>query len=653
MHYVAFRLDVSDGRIVGRAFCGPVGNTGDNDMSCIQGTVIDSFAIGTGPMPADNRAPVAALALRSTAGAGEDVVTADASASADPDGDALSYRFDFGDGTSVGPQSAAIVTHAYAPGTWSARVIVSDGRGGADTASAQVSVAGNLARNPSFEVSTTGWNANGTGAALARVAGGRQDGFCAELTGAATTASFGLNDSPNCVAATTSGARYRFAAWVRSASHRGSATIKVREYLAGVQQGPTWYSPPVDLSPEWQPLTLEVTAATTGGTLDLQVIDRPIVAGEVFQVDDVAALFVPTEPPANQPPVAALAMSEVFGVAPLAVSADASGSSDPEGGPLTYTFDFGDGGTAGPQAAGSAAHVYAAGAWTARVIVTDAQGAADTASVAVTAAPNLVRNPSFVSALTGWNANGSGAPTIARVPGGFDGGFCAEARAGASLAPFGINDAPNWVSPHGGAGARHRFSAWVRSASHAGRAWIRVREYLNGVQVGATLTSPMVALSPQWQQVSIEVVATVAGGTLDMQVVETPLQPGEAFQIDAVAAYLVPASGASAAVAEPFAARPVTFDAVRTFGARLHPNPPGTHATLELSTTRPGPARVHLFDTQGRVVRTLLDQAWLPAGRHPLRFEVRGPGLRLSPGMYFYRVLAGEGRLTGKFTVLE
>ncbi len=44
----------------------------------------------------------------------------------------------------------------------------------------------------------------------------------------------------------------------------------------------------------------------------------------------------------NQPPVAVASADFLSGVAPFNVNFDASGSFDPEGGPLTYGWDFGD-----------------------------------------------------------------------------------------------------------------------------------------------------------------------------------------------------------------------------------------------------------------------------------------------------------------------
>ena len=57
----------------------------------------------------------------------------------------------------------------------------------------------------------------------------------------------------------------------------------------------------------------------------------------------------------NKPPVAAMVITPASGDAPLAITANASTSSDPDGTIDSYTWDFGDGATAtGVQAA----HTY-------------------------------------------------------------------------------------------------------------------------------------------------------------------------------------------------------------------------------------------------------------------------------------------------------
>lgn len=90
--------------------------------------------------------------------------------------------------------------------------------------------------------------------------------------------------------------------------------------------------------------------------------------------------FVPVQ--GNRAPVASATADPVAGLAPLDVGFDASGSTDPDGDPLTYVWDFGDG---SPTATGATPrHVYSAnGTYTATVTVRDPAGASATASAIV------------------------------------------------------------------------------------------------------------------------------------------------------------------------------------------------------------------------------------------------------------------------------
>ena len=94
----------------------------------------------------------------------------------------------------------------------------------------------------------------------------------------------------------------------------------------------------------------------------------------------------------------------------------------------------------------------------------------------------------------------------------------------ASTAIFGVNDSPNWIGNVPAAGTRYRLNGWVRSASAGGSSRLHLREYLNGVRVGASgYFSNSVKLSPSWTLLYEDYVAQSTGSTLDLQVEDVPL----------------------------------------------------------------------------------------------------------------------------------
>ncbi len=86
--------------------------------------------------------PSVVLALTRSSGVVPVTVTADASASTDMDGTPIaSYRFDFGDGTVVGPQPGPTASHTYASaGRYTVTVVVTDTAGLSSRATASASV---------------------------------------------------------------------------------------------------------------------------------------------------------------------------------------------------------------------------------------------------------------------------------------------------------------------------------------------------------------------------------------------------------------------------------------------------------------------------------------------------------------------------------
>ena len=76
----------------------------------------------------------------------------DASASSDSDGHVVSYAWSFGDGT-TGTTSDPVVTHSYAPGTYTATLIVSDNAGAISAATSVQIIAVNIPPVATFEFS--------------------------------------------------------------------------------------------------------------------------------------------------------------------------------------------------------------------------------------------------------------------------------------------------------------------------------------------------------------------------------------------------------------------------------------------------------------------------------------------------------------------
>ncbi|MEQ1832113.1 MAG: PKD domain-containing protein [Candidatus Eisenbacteria bacterium] len=245
-----------------------------------------------------NLAPLASFSITPRTGNAPLGTTLDATGSVDPDGTILSYRFDFGDGTSAGPQGSPLTTHLYGTGQWTALVTVTDAFGAVSTVALPVTVAAalpsaNLVGNPSFESNALGWSAYSS-STYTRVAGGFDGNSSVQVTSPGTMSSFGINDSPNWVGnAGPAGTRYRFSAWVRSVSSLGSAKLQIREYLGNTKIGSTLLSAPVPLSPVWQLVTVDHITQAAGTTLDFQVYDQPVVTGEVFLVDNVSICVVP------------------------------------------------------------------------------------------------------------------------------------------------------------------------------------------------------------------------------------------------------------------------------------------------------------------------------------------------------------------------
>ena len=110
----------------------------------------------------------------------------------------------------------------------------------------------------------------------------------------------------------------------------------------------------------------------------------------------------------NQAPNASFTASPSSGTAPLAVTFNASSSSDADGSIASYTWLFGDGATA---AGVTAHHTYtSAGTYTARLTVQDDDGATGTLAVQITVSSVPVPQDLYVDASAGSDSTGVGSP---------------------------------------------------------------------------------------------------------------------------------------------------------------------------------------------------------------------------------------------------
>ena len=100
-----------------------------------------------------------------------------------------------------------------------------------------------------------------------------------------------------------------------------------------------------------------------------------------------------------------------------------------------------------------------------------------------------------------------------------------------------------------------------------------------------------------------------------------------------------------------------TFDVVNNgnfTAATVSPNPLNPQATLTYTTTRVGAVRIQMFDIQGRLVKRIVDDPAIMPGTHEATIDGRGMhGEKLSSGVYYIRGVSSEGEFKQLITILK
>ena len=307
----------------------------------------------------DNTPPVAALTATPNSGTEPLSVTFDASDSTDADGDDLTYSIEYGDGTSG---TGATSIHVYDEGEYTATVTVNDGNGGTDTASVNISVDEEIIVTPPGGDCTFGAPLNtslasintyfenvhvlGTGGPNMDVVNKFTVNWDLQNNGLYQF-SFNMNASP-------------------------------------------WYS---NFSNNNQNFNSPSPAITLTGT-GISGLDGTYYAsideGNFVLVADTYSIYFSNSATApdcgdevdpNEAPIADASADVTTGDAPLAVTFDGSGSTDPDGDTLTYAWSFSDGTSA--NGVSTSKTFTQAGDYTATLTVTDPDGLNDSDSVTI------------------------------------------------------------------------------------------------------------------------------------------------------------------------------------------------------------------------------------------------------------------------------
>jgi len=323
---------------------------------------------------------------------------------------------------------------------------------------------------------------------------------------------------------------------------------------------------------------------------------------------DQKSFNITVNPGRNQPPVANPG-GPYSGTVGVPVSFNGSGSSDPDGNPLTYAWDFGDGGT-GTGATPS--HAYATeGTFTVALTVTD-NGTPPLSNTASTTATITNRLPA----------------NVFQYP----------------VAPVKLNKAKDkskacfQIEPVNGS---YRNTDVVLASI--------VLQY-NGREAPANIDKTVINSDVNLNGIQ-EIRACFSDASL--RFVFAGLPSGDHVVTVALEGNLT-TGGRFHGETQITVRGPVALSAGAAPVAIISPNPLNPSSKIEYVTQKPGSVRIEMFDIQGRMVRTIVDQSFAPAGVHEATIDGRGQrGEKLASGVYFVRGTTADGTFKNTITILK
>jgi PKD repeat protein len=367
-----------------------------------------------------NLPPTAVASASPSAGPAPLAVSFSSSGSADPEGSSLTYSWNFGDGTT---STAANPAKTYSnPGVYTARLTVSDGTNTSAPSTVAIIVGnpGNgLVAAYGFEdgggstLSDTSGNGNNGTVNGASWANGKYGGALSfngsSMVTVGDAASLDLSSGmtleawvyPTSLSTTWSDIIYKATDtyFLMGSTPQGQAPdlggtfagtnvygnplpLNTWSHIAGTYDGTTmrFYVNGVLVSS--QPQSGSIPASTgplsiggdsisgqywTGLIDEVRVYNRALSSSEV--ITDMTTPVAGVSTSTNRPPVAVASANTTSGGVPLTVAFSSSGSYDPDGAALTYTWTFGDGAT---STAANPSHTYnASGSYNASLAVSD------------------------------------------------------------------------------------------------------------------------------------------------------------------------------------------------------------------------------------------------------------------------------------------